>query len=528
MKKFLSILMSALFIFGTLAIAVSAADIVAYVDYANGNDANDGTTANTAKKSIDNKGTGAMYHTKEAGGYIVASGKLYIGGNYTLKSNRGGEFIITGMYGGNDYRNPTPAANPTSGVMKMSKGATLTIATDTTLTDIILFHEFDAAPNTIVVKDGAILTVKDTVTCMTKGSQYYTIVVEKGGVANVEGGTFAAITGDGEKNISKNVIVNSGTSITETVGYGFINYAAGSDGNDGTSSSSAKKLFGSTDGKGVISNVANGGTVIVSGKAYVGADYTLKDVGAPITFTSYYEGVDYKNPNPANNPACALKLANGKVLTIDNDVIFDNIIIFEEYDTNEVVIKSGRTVTFTNTVEFMSKNGTHWTVNVENGATVVLSANAKEALTITGNGTVKDYVASTPVVEKTTVKLTIGSTTAYINGEAQTLDAAPINRNNRTMLPVRFLANAFGVANDGIKWDAATRTATLKNADVTIVVTIDAPSMTVNGQTVALDSPAIIENNRTYLPVRAIANALGVDNANIAWDAATSTATLVK
>ncbi|MBQ9429353.1 MAG: copper amine oxidase N-terminal domain-containing protein, partial [Clostridia bacterium] len=70
--------------------------------------------------------------------------------------------------------------------------------------------------------------------------------------------------------------------------------------------------------------------------------------------------------------------------------------------------------------------------------------------------------------------------------------------------------------------------ATLKNESVTIVVTIDAPSMTVNGETVALDSPAIIESDRTYLPVRAIANALGVLNENIAWDASTNTATLVK
>ena len=136
------------------------------------------------------------------------------------------------------------------------------------------------------------------------------------------------------------------------------------------------------------------------------------------------------------------------------------------------------------------------------------------------------FTVKTP--EKTTVKLTIGSTTAYINGEAQTLDAAPINRNNRTMLPVRFLANAFGISGDGIKWDAATRTATLQNSEVTIIVTIDAQNMTVNGEPVALDSPAIIENNRTYLPVRAIANALGVSNENIAWDSATSTATLVK
>ncbi len=139
-----------------------------------------------------------------------------------------------------------------------------------------------------------------------------------------------------------------------------------------------------------------------------------------------------------------------------------------------------------------------------------------------------DTVTNDIPKESTTVKLTIGSTTAYINGEAHTLDAAPINRNNRTMLPVRFLANAFGVDNDGIRWDAATRTATLTNSEVTIVVTIDAPTMTVNGEAVALDSPAIIESDRTYLPVRAIANALGVSNDNIAWDSATNTATLIK
>ena len=139
-----------------------------------------------------------------------------------------------------------------------------------------------------------------------------------------------------------------------------------------------------------------------------------------------------------------------------------------------------------------------------------------------------DTVTTEIPAETTAVRLTIGSTTAYINGRVHLLDAAPINRNNRTMLPVRFLANAFGVPNEGIKWDAATRTATLTDGKVTVVVTIDAKEMYVNGSAVALDSPAIIESNRTYLPVRAIANALGVSNDNIAWDAATNTATLVK
>ena len=165
---------------------------------------------------------------------------------------------------------------------------------------------------------------------------------------------------------------------------------------------------------------------------------------------------------------------------------------------------------------------------------LVLFANTKYAMNYLGVEPTDamrklfDTVTSSVPAETTEVRLTIGSAAAYINGRAHVLDAAPINRNNRTMLPVRFLANAFGVPNEGIKWEAATRTATLSSGEVTIVVTIDAKEMYVSGKAVALDSPAIIENNRTYLPVRAIANALGVSNDNIAWDASTNTATLVK
>ena len=111
------------------------------------------------------------------------------------------------------------------------------------------------------------------------------------------------------------------------------------------------------------------------------------------------------------------------------------------------------------------------------------------------------------------------------NGEAVAIDVAPINRNNRVMLPVRFLADTFGAE---VAWDGETSTATLKNSEVTIVIVIGAPSMTVNNEEIALDSPAIIESSRTYLPLRAIANALGVANSNIAWDGETSTATLTK
>ncbi len=147
--------------------------------------------------------------------------------------------------------------------------------------------------------------------------------------------------------------------------------------------------------------------------------------------------------------------------------------------------------------------------------------------TVTSNKYVKPEKAPIPprAEEKTVVEMTIDSVFAKVNGETKILDAAPINRNSRTLLPVRFLAENLGAA---VAWDDATKTATLTTDTTTIAVTIGAPSMTVNGETVALDSPAIIEKSRTYLPLRAIANALGVSNDNITWDDATKTATLVK
>ncbi len=124
--------------------------------------------------------------------------------------------------------------------------------------------------------------------------------------------------------------------------------------------------------------------------------------------------------------------------------------------------------------------------------------------------------------EITEVKLTIGQKTAYVNGEAKELDVAPIIRNGRTMLPVRFVADSFGAL---VLWNGATSTATVKTDDVEIKIVINSPVAFVNGEDILLDSPAFIENGRTYLPVRFVADNLG---ATVAWDGATSTATLTK
>ncbi len=62
-----------------------------------------------------------------------------------------------------------------------------------------------------------------------------------------------------------------------------------------------------------------------------------------------------------------------------------------------------------------------------------------------------------------TIRMQIGSTTAYINGEAYTLDAAPAVIHERTMLPIRFVAESLGAE---VVWNEETKTVTI-SAQVT-------------------------------------------------------------
>jgi len=118
------------------------------------------------------------------------------------------------------------------------------------------------------------------------------------------------------------------------------------------------------------------------------------------------------------------------------------------------------------------------------------------------------------------IKLTIGSTAATVNGSSSTTDAAPKIVNSRTMLPIRFVAEALGAE---VGWNGDTRTVTIIKGTTNIAITIDSDKAIVNGQEQILDAPAFVENSRTYLPVRFVSENLG---AKVDWDGATQTVTI--
>lgn len=107
--------------------------------------------------------------------------------------------------------------------------------------------------------------------------------------------------------------------------------------------------------------------------------------------------------------------------------------------------------------------------------------------------------------------------------EEKVMDTAAFIENGRTMLPVRYVAEALGVSDQNIVWNGEARTVTIFKDARVVQLTIDNDVMMVNGVPVQMDSAAIIRAGRTFLPVRFVAQAL---NADIAWDAATRTVTI--
>jgi rhamnogalacturonyl hydrolase YesR len=110
-----------------------------------------------------------------------------------------------------------------------------------------------------------------------------------------------------------------------------------------------------------------------------------------------------------------------------------------------------------------------------------------------------------------TVSLKINSPYAYANSVISQIDenndsVVPVIKNDRTLVPVRVISESFGT---DVSWDENTQSVTIKSDDKTIVLTVGSDKYTINGSTYTLDAPAEIIENRTFVPLRAIAEALG-------------------
>ena len=113
-----------------------------------------------------------------------------------------------------------------------------------------------------------------------------------------------------------------------------------------------------------------------------------------------------------------------------------------------------------------------------------------------------------------------------ISGETKQEIPVPayINADGYTMLPLRAVAKALGINENNVLWDQASRTATVMYGSKIISMTYGQKVVYVNAAPIPASTSVEIKENRMFLGLRDLGNALGVTD--ITWDAATKTATL--
>ena len=122
--------------------------------------------------------------------------------------------------------------------------------------------------------------------------------------------------------------------------------------------------------------------------------------------------------------------------------------------------------------------------------------------------------------QETKTIITIGSQTLekVMNGvrTVKNMDSAPYIKRGRTMLPLRYLAEALGYK---VFWLNETKTVVITDLGLRVEIPIDTNLIIVNGINYTSDLKPEIVNNRTMLPIANIARALGFkDGEDILWD----------
>lgn len=118
----------------------------------------------------------------------------------------------------------------------------------------------------------------------------------------------------------------------------------------------------------------------------------------------------------------------------------------------------------------------------------------------------------------------INPVTVILNGSV--IDCASYGQQativeGRTLVPLRAIFEALGA---GVEWNQETKTVTSVLDETEIKLTIGEKTLYKNGEKIELDVPALIMNNRTLVPARAVAESFGVE---VDWDSKTRTVLLM-
>jgi hypothetical protein len=108
------------------------------------------------------------------------------------------------------------------------------------------------------------------------------------------------------------------------------------------------------------------------------------------------------------------------------------------------------------------------------------------------------------IIEDGTVQANPGECLLMINGTFE--DTKGYINNGRSMVPIRFITETLGAV---VGWDEENATVSVKTDEVDLSLSIGKDTAAFNGKDIKLDSPAVIIDDRTYVPLRIISECLG-------------------
>jgi hypothetical protein len=138
-------------------------------------------------------------------------------------------------------------------------------------------------------------------------------------------------------------------------------------------------------------------------------------------------------------------------------------------------------------------------------------------LTHQQNGNIIDYVVCVDVLpSEKIIHLTIGEKKAFVNEMEIRLDAPPfIQPPGRTMVPLRFIAEAFGASIDYAPKTGLVTDIMILFECIDIHLYIGKKYALIMNETTILDAPPLVVQGRTFVPLRFISEAFGAD---IEWE----------
>ena len=109
------------------------------------------------------------------------------------------------------------------------------------------------------------------------------------------------------------------------------------------------------------------------------------------------------------------------------------------------------------------------------------------------------------------------SVSVTLNGTPLSFDPAPYIENGRVLVPMRGVLESLGYS---VHWIEHTQTVLAMKGDINISLPLNSKTITINTKEVSIDVPAQLHNDRTFVPLRFLAEYSGAD---VQWDAASST-----